>query len=170
MGNTLIEFFLAIAGISLALAGLASLISLFRESETYQPNDIFVFRTIVLSCIMAAIGGLLPLALEVSFGKVDSRVWQTCSLAYAISATVLIGQVLYLVQTGKTPLILPSVSYTLMGIAVAVAFVNLLNVFIWKEASAYVWGLMWALVTIGFRLYLFLVFVTMPIVEAPPDD
>jgi hypothetical protein len=172
MDNTLTEFLLAIAGASLALAGLASLISLFRESETYESADIYVFRTIILSCVMLSIGGLLPLALEVTFGKIDSRVWQICSLAYAISSAALIAQVLYQVLTNVTPLLFPHVSYTLMAVAAILVLVNFVNVVWWKDDAAYVWGLMWALVSVGFRLYLFLVFVTMPMVEEKPlpDD
>jgi hypothetical protein len=59
-----------------------------------------------------------------------------------------------------------------MAVAAILVLVNFVNVVWWKDDAAYVWGLMWALVSVGFRLYLFLVFVTMPMVEEKPlpDD
>ena len=161
MGEIVIEFLLAVTGTSLALAGLASLISLFRDSETYRPGDVYVFRWIILTCVMVAIGGLLPLAVATTFEETSGTVWIISSLTYALCTLLLMSQLIYQMVTKRIRMLFVNITYVLLTVTIAFVLLNVLNLFLWQDAAPYIWGLLWGLVTIGFRLYLFLVIVTM---------
>jgi hypothetical protein len=170
MNGIVIELLLAVAGTSLALAGLASLISLFRDSETYRAGDVYVFRWIILTCIMVAIGGLLPLALATTFGEESSSVWITSSLTYIMCTLLLMSQLISQILAKQIRMLFVNITYTLLLVTAVLMVLNLVNVFLWQEPAPYVWGLLWGLVTIGFRLYLFLVIVTMSRVTPPRES
>src|SRR5687768_14897455 len=59
-----LEFYAIMAATAVSLAALASLISLFRNAESFNKGDIYIFRALILGCFLLLIGGILPLLLH----------------------------------------------------------------------------------------------------------
>lgn len=157
------DFFVTLVGVSLSLAGLASLISLFHHGKEFTAEEIFIFRSIILVCLVILIASLLPIALG-TFVKIQPTIWQICSIFYVIVGGGALTQLLHQLYTGKTQFMYKVSILFVFGTFGMLAWAVFNAAWLYNP-TMYVVGLLWAVVVVCFRLYLFLTSVTEPILH-----
>lgn len=159
MTDNLIQFFLAVLAISISIAGLASLISLFKTASEFTTDEIFVFRSIILFSLCVGLAAIFPASLLILKLR-EQLVWAICSSIYALIASVLLIRLIIEALSGKWVIVYKRNAYTVMTITVIVVAWLIANTFIFQKPDAYVGGLLWGLIVLGVRLYLFLMTLT----------
>jgi hypothetical protein len=151
------EFLNMVVTIAIGLAALASLITLFKDSQRFTNGDVRDFRGLILSCLLICLGALLPLLL---IHLVDeAMVWAVCSFAFVVLAALNQLQLSLDIRAGRY-VVWSGFSLPARIITILVDLIVLVNVFVWQNKIPYLLGLFWILAATVIRLYIFLISVT----------
>ncbi|MBV6450294.1 MAG: hypothetical protein MHPDNHAH_01017 [Anaerolineales bacterium] len=159
MADNLIQFFLTVLALSISMAGLASLISLFKTAAEFTLDEIFVFRSIILFSLCVGLAAILPLSLLVLMID-DDLVWMICSGLYALTASILLLRLILEARSGRWVIVYKWNAFAVMTLTALLVTWLITNAIVFKKPDAYVVGVIWGLVVIGIRLYLFLLTIT----------
>lgn len=142
--------------IAIGLAGLASLLTLFKSSENFTEGDYIDFQDIFLSCVLICMGALLPELLNHIVE--DILVWRISTVFFSVMVAILQLRLLLAILQKK---------YEAFWIAYPLQlFTLLINVFVLIATIVdprdiwFLGGLYWVLLLTSLRLFLFLVSVT----------
>jgi hypothetical protein len=149
------QFLNAVISLSMGLAALVSLVSIFRTPEKFEPSDIVEFKSILISCMAIAIGGLIPFII----GSVYSMgtIWSIASLAYSVVALLIFIQVQTQISRGRLIVRSRITSFVMRAATIASIFLTFLNGLFFHESSLYLAALFWSIALTIIRLYLFLI-------------
>lgn len=151
------EFLNATITISIGMAALTSLITLFKSGAEFAEAEILEFREIVLSCLLICIGAVLPLLLSEVFE--DNVVWSISSVVFAIFTALLHLKVELNVRANRY-IVFIKTALPLRITSAIITFVVLLNPLIWQNTQPFLLGMFWVLIVTAWRIYIFLLVVT----------
>lgn len=185
MQDISVEYFAALLGASLGLAGLTSLISLFRfrqnavDTETHErltEAETLRLKSIILMCQLVGMMAILPLGMA-HISSDYTYIWGISSLYFVAASIAVIRHVVkHHRYTTKMPFVNVKTSVSLIVLISLICVWNGFNIinmiFRWNEgpslASAYIVASGSAFFIINYRLYLFLDSVTKPKSEEGP--
>jgi hypothetical protein len=157
VGENITNFLVGVLGASLSLAGLATIVSLFRGGDKFTTEDIYVFRSVVMIALVVAVLAISPFLI---FEIAPDQNWLISSSAYVVCSLLLILQGIKQIRSAQIVIIFPAVSF-LLGLGTFSVFaLNIANIVVWNNAAIFLMGLLWGLIFVSVRLYLFLVQIT----------
>ena len=155
-----IEFYLLLAAISLSLAALASLISLFRSAESYNSGDIYIFRSLILSSFFLLFGCVLPILFyQLEFLSETAQI-VILNLLFTVSLAYLLGRDIHKIVSGKLKVIHKTMAIVFILGSILFIVLGIINIAFLQENYIYKIDLVWATFIISARLYLLFIAAT----------
>ncbi len=151
------DYLTSVITISVGLAALASLITLFKSGTNFNEDEVYDFRGLVLSSLLISLAALFPfIASEL---LTDKWLWFASSAVYVVLVLIIQIQIEHLIWIRKY-IVWTKFSLPLRIITLLVNLFVLINILVWRHEFPFLFGLFWALVATSLRLYIFLLSVT----------
>lgn len=158
------DILVAVSGISLSLAGLASIISLFKNGENFNREDVLLFRSIIQICLCIILGTLLPAVILLGLNDIQVM-WRLCCFIYSLVASYILIQAINQIRKKELKLLYPWPSWLVFVISFLLIIQALVASLTTALPANYILPLIGGILSVCVRLYLFLIDVTTPVLD-----